>query len=244
MTLCFRLADVDTDKFDPESRELVNEKYKEYKDKGIIKNPREDVLTFEHIVDDIIHFNSTRIVGRSAVDVEDLTAAEIEAREQMYELYQFMKNNIPGFENSKLLMSAPQIGVRESRRIVGEYVITEEDLLNTIKFEDSIARGTYPVDIHNPSGTGTVLKDVPYGDYYTIPYRALIPLGVNNLIVAGRPISSTHEAHSAYRVMPICASIGEGAGIAASVAFNKKISFKEVDSKDIHNLLDKYEALY
>lgn len=244
MTLCFRIADVDINKFDPESRELVNEKYQEYKDKGIIKNPREDVLTFQHVVENVVHFNSTRIVGKSAVDVEDLTAAEIEAREQVYELYQFMKNNIPGFGNSKLLMSAPQIGVRESRRIVGEYVITQEDLLNTTKFKDSIARGTYPVDIHNPSGTGTVLKDIPYGDYYTIPYRALIPLGVDNLIVAGRPISSTHEAHSAYRIMPICASIGEGAGSAASIASKKGISFREVDSKAIHNLLDKYGALY
>lgn len=245
MTLCFRIANVDMTKYDREkSKAMVNAKYKEYREKGLIKNPRENVLTFGHVVDGVVHFNSTRIINKSAVDSEDLTKAEVEAREQMYELYLFMKNNIPGFENSKILMSATQIGVRESRRIVGEYTVTEEDLLAVRKFEDSIARGTYPVDIHNPSGTGTVLKDIPYGEYYTIPYRALLPKGVDNLIVTGRPISSTHEAHSAYRIMPICTSIGEGAGSAASIAVKKNISFKSVDYNEIHSLLDKYKALY
>jgi hypothetical protein len=245
MTLCFRLGNVDTEKYNrQENRGMVNGKYKEMREKGLIKNPREDVLTFEHVMEGVVHFNSTRIINKSAVNVEDLTSAEVEAREQVYELYMFMKNNVPGFENSKLLMSATQIGVRESRRIVGEYTITEEDLISTKKFEDSIARGTYPVDIHNPSGTGTVLKDIPYGDYYTIPYKALIPKGVDNLIVTGRPISSTHEAHSAYRIMPICTSIGEGAGTATAIAVKKNIGYKEVNSKEIHEILDKYKALY
>lgn len=245
MTLCFRLGNVDTEKYNrQENRGMVNGKYKEMREKGLMKNPREDVLTFEHVMEGVVHFNSTRIINKSAVNAEDLTNAEAEAREQVYELYMFMKNNVPGFENSKLLMSATQIGVRESRRIVGEYTITEEDLISTKKFEDSIARGTYPVDIHNPSGTGTVLKDIPYGDYYTIPYKALIPKGVDNLIVTGRPISSTHEAHSAYRIMPICTSIGEGAGTATAIAVKKNIGYKEVNAKEIHEILDKYKALY
>jgi hypothetical protein len=245
MTLCFRLADVDKSKFNREnSRQAVNEKYREFKEKGLITNPREDVLTFAHMVEDVVHFNSTRIVKKLAVNAEDLTAAEIEAREQVYELYTFMKENIPGFENSKLLMSAPHIGIRESRRIVGEYTITQEDLLTVKKFEDSVARGTYPVDIHNPSGSGTILKDIPYGEYYTIPYRAMIPKGMDNLLVAGRPISSEHEAHSAYRIMPICTSIGEGAGTAAALALKNSVSFRLVQSEDLHELLDKYGALY
>lgn len=241
MTLCFRLANVDTSKYD---RNFVNKKFNEMKQKGLIKNPREDVLTFAHVVDDVMHFNSTRVVGKSGVKAEDLTQAEIEAREQVYELYRFMKDNIPGFENCQLLMSAPEIGVRESRRIVGEYTITQEDLLNTVKFEDSIARGTYPVDIHNPSGSGTVIQHIPAGDYYTIPYRALLPKGMDNLIVAGRPISSTHEAHSAYRVMPICTCIGEGAGTAASIAVKRNLAFRDVDYKEIQSLLDSHGALY
>ena len=245
MTLCFRLANVDKTRFDRErDRAAINEKYKAFREKGLIKNPRENVLIFEHMVEDAIHFNSTRITLRSAVNAEDLTEAEMEGREQVYELYQFMKENIPGFENSQIIMTANQIGVRESRRIVGEYTITQEDLLSATKFEDSIARGSYPVDIHDPMGGGTVLQDIPYGDYYTIPYRALLPKGVDNLIVAGRPISSTHEAHSAYRIMPICCCIGEGAGTAAAISLKKALAFREVESKEIHAILDKYGALY
>ena len=245
MTLCFRLADVDPAQYERiKNCNQINELYEQAKAKGLIKNPRENVLMFEHMVDSIVHFNSTRIIGKLSVNAEDLTTAEMEAREQIYELHQFMKKNIPGFENSKILMSAPQIGIRESRRILGEYTITEEDLLSTVKFEDSIARGTYPVDIHNPSGTGTVLKNIPYGDYYTIPYRSLIPKGFKNLLVVGRPISSTHESHSAYRIMPICTSIGEGGGTAVAVALKKALPLSDVSSKHIHALLSQYGALY
>jgi hypothetical protein len=88
------------------------------------------------------------------------------------------------------------------------------------------------------------LKDIPYGDYYTIPFRTLIPLYVDNLIVAGRPTSSTHEAHSAYRIMPICTAIGEAAGVSAFIANKNSIPFKEIDYKEIHTLLDKHNALY
>lgn len=241
MTLCFRIAKVDKSKLD---HNLINKKYIEAKEKGLINNPREDVLIFPTMIDDVLHFNSTRIVGKSAIDPQDLTEAEIEGRRQAYELFRFLKDNIPAFKNSELLMSASQIGIRESRRIEGEYTITEDDILSTKKFEDSIARGTYSIDIHNPEGTGTKIQDIPYGNYYTIPYRALVPKGIYNLIVAGRPISATHEAHSAYRIMPICTCIGEGAGIAASIAIKEDIRFKEVDYKKIQVLLDKNKALY
>ena len=245
MTLCFRVADIDMNRFNiRDYRQAVNLKYKELREKGRIRNPREDVLMFEHMAQGVIHFNSTRITHKSNLNVEEFTQAEISAREQVYELYTFIKGNVEGFEKSTLLMTAPQIGVRESRRIVGEYTITQEDLVTARKFEDSVARGTYPVDIHNPSGTGTTLMDIPYGDYYTIPYRALIPKGVDNLIVAGRPISSTHEAHSAYRVMPICTCIGEGAGIASAVALKEGIPFRQVDYGKIHRIMDIYGALY
>lgn len=246
MTLCFRLANVDKSKFlgQPDVRKMVQEKYEALKAKGQIKNPREDILVFPHMVEDVLHFNTTRVIHKSPINVKDLTLAEIEAREQVYEMYLFLKENAPGFENCQILMSAPQIGVRESRRIIGDYEITVEDLLNTVKFEDSIARGTYPVDIHNPSGSGTVIQDIPTGDYYTIPYRALLPKDMDNLIVAGRPISSTHEAHSAFRVMPISTCIGEAAGIAAYMALKKNVSFRDVDICEVHKLMDEYGALY
>lgn len=245
MTLCFRVGNVDTETFDaPSVREQMEAKYKELRAAGRIKNPREDILVFPHVCGGVVHFNSTRVVGKSPLDAWEYTEAEMEARAQMYELFRFLKENVAGFENSTLLMSGSQLGIRESRRVVGLYTITQNDLLRAVKFEDSVARGTYPVDIHNPSGTGTVLHDIPYGDYYTIPYRALIPAETDNLLVCGRPISSTHEAHAAYRVMPICCCIGEGAGTAASLALQQKVAVNEVRSRDIHALLDQNGALY
>jgi hypothetical protein len=241
MTMCFRVTNVDWSKWDWEK---ANALYTEMRRKGAIKNPREDILIFPHVIGNVMHFNSTRIVGRNPVDAAELTEAEIEGREQTNELFQFMKNYVAGFENASLIMCAPQIGIRESRRIVGDYTITERDLLECVKFEDSIARGNYSIDIHNPSGTGTVIKDIPAEDYYTIPLRAALPASADNLLVAGRPISSTHEAHSSFRVMPITTCIGEGVGTAAAIACKYNIIPREVSSSRIHEILDLYSALY
>lgn len=245
MTLCFRVGNVDLQKFNIEAnRDEVSALYRKLQKEGKIKNPREDVLMFDHVCNGVIHFNSTRIVKRNPVDAADVSIAEMQAREQMLELYTFMKENVPGFENSTLLMSAPQIGVRESRMIDGEYVITADDLLSCKKFDDAIACGVYGVDIHSPDGSGTVRKHIPRGEYYTIPYRALIPKNRNNLLVAGRCISSTHEAQSAYRVMPIVCCIGEAAGIAAGLAARKHIRPAEVPVKELQEKIGAYGGMY
>ncbi|MDD4796313.1 MAG: FAD-dependent oxidoreductase [Eubacteriales bacterium] len=241
MTLCFRVANVNCAKWD---RKKAIALYQAMQKQGLIQNKREDILTFPTMIDNVVHFNSTRINGKNPVDPEDLTEAEMEAREQVHELFTFMKQHVPGFEHSALLISAAQTGVRESRRIVGESTVTEKDLLGCRKFPDSIARGTYDIDIHNPSGSGTVIMHIPANDYYTIPLSAALPLGSDNLVVAGRPLSSTHEAHSAFRVMPITTCIGEGAGCAISLALRENIPLKRVDCADLHKLMDQYGALY
>lgn len=243
MTLCFRIANVDEEKF-RENRSKITPLYNEFQKQGKIKNPRENVLIFDHMSKGVIHFNTTRIIKKDPTNAFDVSFAEQEAREQMFEMYNFLKENIDGFQNSTIIMSAPEIGVRESRKIVGEYTIVAEDLLSCKKFPDSVAVGSYAVDIHSPDGTGTLIKKIPQGEYYTIPYRALIPVEMENLLVAGRSISSTHEAQSAYRIMPIVCGIGEGAGIATAIAFNSKSSVKDIDIKLLHSLMDKYGASY
>ena len=242
MTLCFRLANIDLEKFQ-QNREKINPLYQQFQRDGKIKNPRENVLIFSHLSGGVLHFNSTRVVKHNPIDAYDLTKAEIMAREQISELHLFMKNNIEGFENSTLIMSATQIGIRESRMIKGEYTITGDDLVNCTKFEDSIARGKYGIDIHSPDGSGTLIKHIPPDDYYTIPYRSLIPKGIGNLIAAGRCISSTHEAQSAYRVMPICCCIGEAAGVAASLASKNNLDMKNVPVGKIQEILINNGAL-
>lgn len=242
MTLCFRLGNVDLDAYRA-VKPQINQLYQQFQKEGKIKNPREDVLIFSNMCDGVLHFNSTRIIKRNPVDAWDVSAAEMEAREQIFELYNFMKQNIRGFENSVLLMSAPQIGARESRMIEGEYKITSEDITSCRKFPDSIARGNYGIDVHSPEGTGTHIVYIPAGEYYTIPYRALIPKGKDNLLTVGRCISSDHEAQSAYRVMPICCCMGEGAGTAAAYAVANHTTAKGVDIDAVRATLIAHGAL-
>ena len=226
MTLCFRFGNVDWSRF---NRAETNAIYKEFQAAGRIKNPRENVLMFRYPIQNIMHMNTTRIVGIDPTDVEAVTRAEQELREQVFEMYHFMKENVAGMENCVLLGTAAESGIRESRRIVGLTQITAEDLLSTRKFEESIARGTYDIDIHNPSGTGTTIQRIPDNDYYTIPYRSLIPVDTDNLLVAGRSICSTHEAMASIRIMPITSCMGEAAGIAAAMAIDSDVAVKAIN---------------
>ena len=236
MTLCFRLANVDVEKY-KEIRPSINKLYRKFQAEGKIKNCREDVLIFHNMVGGVLHFNSTRVVKLNPTDGFDVTKAEIEAREQVFELYMFMKNNIDGFQNCELLMTASEIGVRESRMIDGEYLLTGQDLINLTKFEDSIALGNYDMDIHNPEGTGTSHHFFPKGTYYTIPYRSLIAQKVQNLLVVGRCISADHDAQAAIRIMPIICCIGEAGGCAAALAAREGKNVRNISTDELRKIL-------
>ena len=188
-------------------------------------------------MDGVLHFNTTRVVKHDPTDPFDVTEAEMIAREQMFEMYDFLKNNCPGFEHSQLLYSAGEIGARESRMIDGEYLLTETDLRDCVQFEDAIAAGNYDIDIHNPEGSGTSHYYFPEGTWYTIPYRSLQPRGADNLLVAGRCISSTHEAQASYRIMPIVVTLGQAAGTAVALAARDDIGVKEIDVRKLQETL-------
>jgi hypothetical protein len=136
----------------------------------------------------------------------------------MRQIAAFLRRYVPGFAESYVVQSGVQVGVRETRRVLGEYQLDADDVLGARKFDDAIARGAYPVDIHNPKGSGTVLKRLPPGEAYDIPLRCLLPRNTERLLVAGRCISGTHEAHSSYRVMPIVMATGQAAGVCAALA--------------------------
>ncbi len=228
MTLCFRVAGVDLKAFE-KSYDSINPLYQQFQREGKIKNPRENILVFENVVNGVLHFNSTRIVRKNPVSGEEKTQAELEAREQVFELFHFLRENIDGFQHSQLLSTAMEIGVRESRMIEGEYLLTQEDLVACTKFDDGVVCGNYDIDIHNPEGSGTSHYYFKDGEYYTIPYRCLVPKGSRNLLVAGRCISSTHEAQASYRIMPICCCLGEAAGIAAAFCGNSAADVMDID---------------
>lgn len=149
------------------------------------------------------------------------------------ELFKLFKKYSPRFKDAYLIKMACQIGVRESRRIMGLYVLNEQDVIKARKFDDGIARSRYPIDIHNPAGSGTVIKHIKNDDYYEIPYRCLVPKKINNLLIGSRCISSTHEAHSSLRIMPVVSGIGESAGIAAAIAIANNVSPSEIDGNKV-----------
>ena len=222
MTLNFRVCNVDASRM--LGTKERNELYDKAKAEGRLHCPRENVLMFLTTRPDVMHFNQTRITGADGTSVEDLTRAEIEGRRQAWEFLEFLRRDMPGFENAEMQVSGPMVGVRESRRVIGDYVMTEEDVLQARKFPDVIARGSYSIDIHSPIGAGTVIKRLEPGTSYDVPYRCLTPLGIDNLLIAGRPISATHEAHSSVRIMPICIAIGQAAGTAAALSAKQGIA--------------------
>lgn len=202
-------------------------------ERGELDLPREDILFFATPHDTEVAVNSTRVTRVLGCDVWDLTYAEREGRRQLRQIDQFLMRHVPGFEESYLVQSGVQVGVRETRRIVGEYVLTEPDILRAAKFPDGVARGSYPIDIHNPVGRGTTLKYLPPGEAYDIPLRCLLPLGVEGVLVAGRAISGTHEAHSSYRVMPISMATGHAAGVCAAIAAASGRTPRQVPAADV-----------
>ena len=236
MTLSFRVGGVDTNAFF-ESFDVLNIKYKEEKENGSIKNPRENILVFKTPIDGILHFNSTRIVKKNPTSAIDLTEAEIEAREQVYELFEFMKKYGKGLDKSYILSTGNEIGVRESRKIAGEYTLTEKECIECTKFDDYIAFCNYDIDIHNPEGTGTSHHYFKDGEYYQIPYRCIIPKNTENILVVGRCISCDHGAQASLRIMPVVASIGEAGGIAIALAKKNGASTQSINIKELQSIL-------
>jgi hypothetical protein len=159
----------------------------------------------------VVWCNCPHMPGYDGISVEDMVAAEYEGRERMMKLLHFARANIPGFENAKMLGAAEQMGVRQTRLLKGEYVVSKSDVTSRRYFEDTVCRGR---------------------DYYT-PYRALLPKGIDNLIVAGRHYSVDSDAQKMSREIPPCMAQGEAAGIAAHLALDGNKALRDVDHKII-----------
>jgi len=190
--------------------------------------PQGRLLFCKTAIEDEVIMNVTRVVNLDGTSGADVSYAEITARRQMMVLIELYKRFVPGFEKAKLIKSAPILGVRETRCICGGYTLTGEDVLKGSRFDDAIAFGSYPIDIHNPTGKGGQWQ-VPERTYYQVPYRCLIPNGSDNILVAGRCISADHYAMSSTRIMGTCISTGQAAGVAASIMAKKGISSRTVD---------------
>jgi hypothetical protein len=173
-------------------------------------------------------FNISR-VSLDATDPFALSAGEVEGRRQAFAAAGFLAGHVPGCEGGRLVALAAQLGIRESRRVRGDLVLTADDLRAERRFSDAIAVGAYPMDIHPAKGTGLHFETLDGDRSYEIPYRCLVPVGLDNALVAGRGISASHGAHASTRVMPTTMAIGQAAGIAAALACTGNGGTRQVD---------------
>lgn len=226
MTLFFRIGNVDDEAVEQYKRDHPEELFpfqsivEEATRTGRYTLPRRGVQLFKTLEPGVWRINTTRVLGLDGTDAADLTRGEITARRQVDVLMDFFRQELPGLADCTLIDTAATIGVRESRRVVGEYELTLDDLVTGRHFDDVIAVAGYPVDIHSPSSDQGPFDDgiPPTANEYEIPYRSLVPAQVDGLLVTGRCISATHEALAAVRVMPPSFAMGEAAGIAAAQA--------------------------
>jgi hypothetical protein len=182
-------------------------------------------------------FNTSNVLGLDGSSSEDLTKAEFKGRKQVADVVKILQNEIPGFENSILIETAVQVGVRETRRTIGEYSVTGDDIRKGAKFTDSIARGCYGVDIHGQKDEESVMEDLEEGQFYEIPLRSLLVKDSLNLLAAGRCISSTREGHGALRIMPTSAATGEACGALAALAVKDRKLIRDIEYTDLVNQL-------
>lgn len=164
--------------------------------------------------------NMTHIVDCDPLDFHDQTRIRSEGTRQAYEILEFMRRRLPGYERAYLVSTAAQLGVRESRRIFGDYLLTAADVLSGRDFPDEIARCYWGIDIHNPTGSHGGIGSRRPAQSYGVPYRCVTPCGLRNLYIAGRPISATHEAFASCRINGTCVTLGEAIGLAAPAALN------------------------
>lgn len=182
--------------------------------------------------------NTTQVNGVDMTRVDHIFKADLELREQILTLLDFFHKHIPGYENCRIISSGTTTGVRETRRVIGDYIITAEEMAAGCRFDDVIVhRAEFIVDIHNPEGSGQAEDHIQYCDPYDLPYRCFTPKGVECLYTAGRCISGTHRAHASYRVMSICMAMGEAVGVAAAMCAQSGTTPRNLNVKQLQNRL-------
>ena len=244
MTTIFRLINVDLDKARELDHQALHEKIGQALRKKEFTFSRLDGVIYPSIPFGMIHLNITGIPGLNGTDAQQLTRAEIEGRRQVFEYLSFLKKYQPGFEQAEVCSIATQVGVRETRRISGEYILKEDEVLSGQKFEDGIALGAWPVEFHDPKEGKINWKYLKKeDDYYSIPMRCLIPQNLSNLLVAGRCISTTHMAQASTRVIGPAFAMGEAAGILAARSAASKVDLRKVGPEKVRKELKQHGAI-
>jgi len=223
LSTLFRLANVDVERAAQTKKQDMWALMREAAASGDYALPRVEGSWHRTPFAGVVMVHMTRIPNVDATDPVALTNAEIEGRRQVREYHRFLRDRVAGFEDSVVVGTSPSIGVRESRRVVGDYQLARDDVLSARRFDDEIALCGAPIEDHGPGG-GTEWQYVAGGAVYGIPYRTLLPRGIDNLLVAGRCFSATHDAHASARSMATCMAMGQAAGTAAALAVSGNCS--------------------
>lgn len=247
MTIMFKVGGVDTSRVKyvtgfEDTYTLPSGKDLQSFSRTRIPHPAGHVLIYKSTLPGIVTLNMTNCIKVDGTSAKDLTKAELVCRSQMESIVKFLREEIEGFEQCYILSSSSYIGVRETRHFVGERTLTEQDIMMARVFEDwAVAKVHFNFDVHNLEGAGLdetgCQKHFKQKRWYTIPYGCFIPKEVEGLMLAGRNISGTHMAHSSYRVMPICANMGQSVGTAAALCVQKGIQPRQLDVIELQAVL-------
>lgn len=211
----------------PKLMEEAEKQGRKFPRKGVIVRPQKNPIEWRANVTQIKNPDGTAVSG---IDVEQLSYGEIEGRRQCFDVFEFIKSVTPGFENAYIVDIAPQIGIRETRRVVGDYMVSESDVLECASFADSIGVNGWPIEAHVPGAVVLKFPKIPESrGFNQLPYRMIVPKNVDNLFVAGRCASMTHEGQSSARVSGSCFVMGQASGTAADMALKAGVPPRGVD---------------
>ncbi|MDB5084625.1 MAG: dependent oxidoreductase [Bacilli bacterium] len=242
-TMCYLVANVNRKSFLEYLREsgdsgqisLAVEKAQEA---GDLPQGRKKVSGFAWLSDNLVGVNFGHVFGIDGTKAEDLTRGAVEGRRVVKQQIEFLRSYVPGFEYAHLVATGEQIGIRETRRIQGDYILTQEDYLSCRSFEDDIARNAYFIDVHLTDSSDQMnIYRLPPGQSHGVPYRCLLPKGVDNVWVAGRSASVERIVQGSLRVMPNCFAMGQAAGTAAALASKFSVNSRNVRIKELQKLL-------
>ena len=239
LSTLFKLANVDVDRASSVRKAELWGLMREAAESGEYALPRIEGSWHRTPFPGVVLIHMTRIPNVDATDPQQLTRAEVEGRRQVREYARFLRDRVPGFEDAVIVATSPAIGIRESRRVHGDYVLTREDVLTGQRFDDEIALCGAPIEDHHAGGDTEWRYVGEDGGpaVYGIPYRCLLPAGIEGLLVAGRCFSATHDAHASARSMATCMAMGQAAGTAAAVAAAAGMMPRQLDVGDLRRRL-------
>lgn len=217
LTTTFKMINVDVERAKAFPKAELWHKMAEASASGRYDLPRKEGSSHVTPFEGVMVTNMTRVSGVDPTDPAALSRAEREGRKQAFEYARFLRDFIPGYERAVLGGLSTQIGVRESRRVKGEYWLERKDVLAARKFHDAVAKCGAPIEEHHAGGD-TRWEYLPEGETYDIPFRCLVPQRLGGLVVAGRCLSASHDAHASVRSIGQCLAMGQAAGLAASLA--------------------------